>query len=176
MKVADYTPARHKVLSDLFPGERLVIPAGDLRSDQTTPITLPRPFGVRPPHGPWRRRRARRRARAQSRRRWSRGHTVLPPARPAPHKFYADARHGEFWVGARLSAEEMQTATGLKIAHIDGMKDAISKDLGEVQISVIPQSDAAVESMVAELRQQNGLTEGAAQADARLARPPPKCA
>ena len=31
MKVADYTPARHKMLSDLFPGERLVIPAGDLK-------------------------------------------------------------------------------------------------------------------------------------------------
>ena len=171
MKVADYTPARHKELSELFPGERLVIPAGDLKvrsndtdyrfrahsafshltglggEDEPGAVLVLNPVDD--------------------------GHEATlyfhPRAPRSSEEFYADSRHGEFWVGARLSAEEMEKATGIKVAHIDGMKDAISKDLGEVQIRVMPQSDAAVEAMVAELRQQNGLTEGAAQADARMA-------
>ncbi|MDP9805779.1 Xaa-Pro aminopeptidase [Trueperella bonasi] len=171
MEVADYTPARHETLSKLFPGERLIIPAGDLKvrsndtdyrfrahsafshlsglggEDEPGAVLVFNPVDE--------------------------GHEVTlyfhPRAPRSSEEFYADSRHGEFWVGARLSAEEMETATGIKVAHIDEMKDAISKDLGEVQIRVMPQSDQAVEALVAELREQSGLTEGAAQADARLA-------
>lgn len=171
MEVADYTPSRHKRLSELFPGERLVFPAGDLKvrsNDTDYRFRAHSAFShltglggedepgavlvLNPVEG---------------------GHeTVLyfhPRAPRSSEEFYADSRHGEFWVGPRLSAQEMSTATGLKVAHIDEMKDAISKDLGAVQIRVVPQSDPAVEALVAELRQQNGLTEGAEQADARLA-------
>ncbi|QOR45010.1 aminopeptidase P family protein [Trueperella pecoris] len=171
MVVADYTPARHKILSELFPGERLVFPAGDLtvRSNDTdyrfrahsafAHLTglggEDEPGAVlvlNPVEG---------------------GHEAVlyfhPRASRSSEEFYADSRHGEFWVGARLSAQEMETATGLKVAHIGEMKDALAKDLGSVHIRVIPQSDANVEALVAELRQQNGLTEGAAEADARLA-------
>ncbi|WP_461024941.1 aminopeptidase P family protein [Trueperella pyogenes] len=171
MEVADYTPARHKRLSALFPGERLVFPAGDLqvRSNDTdyrfrahsafAHLTglggEDEPGAVLVLHPT------------------EEGHEAVlyfhPRASRSSEEFYADSRHGEFWVGARLSAQEMATATGLKVAHIDDMLDAISKDLGTVQIRVIPESDAAVEAMVAQLRQQNGLTEGAAEADARLA-------
>ncbi len=171
MEVADYTPARHKRLSSLFPGERLVFPAGDLqvRSNDTdyrfrahsafAHLTglggEDEPGAVLVLHPT------------------EEGHEAVlyfhPRASRSSEEFYADSRHGEFWVGARLSAQEMATATGLKVAHIDDMLDAISKDLGTVQIRVIPESDAAVEAMVAQLRQQNGLTEGAAEADARLA-------
>ena len=171
MEVADYTPSRHKRLSELFPGERLVFPAGDLKvrsNDTDYRFRAHSAFShltglggedepgavlvLNPVEG---------------------GHEAVlyfhPRAPRSSEEFYADSRHGEFWVGPRLSAQEMSTATGLKVAHIDEMKDAISKDLGAVQIRVVPQSDPAVEALVAELRQQNGLTEGAEQADARLA-------
>lgn len=171
MEAADYTPARRDTLSKLFPGERLVIPAGNLkvRSNDTdyrfrahsafshlTGLGAEEEPGavlVLDPHDG--------------------GHTATlyfhPRAPRSSEEFYADSRHGEFWVGARLSAEEMSRAAGVDVAHIDTMKDALAKDLGQVQIRVIPHSDAAVETTVAELREQNGLTEGAAQADARLA-------
>ena len=171
MEVADYTPSRHKRLSELFPGERLVFPAGDLKvrsNDTDYRFRAHSAFShltglggedepgavlvLNPVEG---------------------GHEAVlyfhPRAPRSSEEFYADSRHGEFWVGPRLSAQEMSTATGLKVAHIDEMKDAISKDLGAVQIRVVPQSDPAVEALVAELRQQNELTEGAEQADARLA-------
>lgn len=92
-----------------------------------------------------------------------------PRASRSSEEFYADSRHGEFWVGARLSAPEMSTLTGLNVAHIDTLRDALAKDLGEIQIRVIPQSDAAIESLVEELRQENGLTSSASELNAQLA-------
>lgn len=176
---ADYTQARRVALGAQFRGERLVIPAGDLqvRSNDTdyrfrahsafahltglggedepgavlvlNPITQTDDDESAATHEA----------------------TLYfhPRASRSSEEFYADSRHGEFWVGARLSAEEMSTLTGIKVAHIDTMKDALAKDLGAIQIRVVPQSDAAIETLVDELRSQAGLTESAAEMNVELA-------
>ncbi|MDO5025992.1 MAG: aminopeptidase P family protein [Trueperella sp.] len=170
---ADYTPARREALAQLFPGERLVLPAGDLKvrsndtdyrfrahsafshmtglggEDEPGAVLVLNPTAA--------------------------GHEATlyfhPRASRSAEEFYADPRHGEFWVGARLSAEEMHTLTGIKVAHIDTMKDALAKDLGadQVRIRVMPQADESVSALVAELRASAGLSEDAEQADIELA-------
>ncbi|MFP7696570.1 aminopeptidase P family protein [Trueperella sp. LYQ143] len=172
MAVADYTPARRAKLSACFPGERLVLPAGDLQvrsndcdyrfrahsafshmtglggEDEPGAVLVLNPIDD------------------------SHHEATLyfhPRASRSSEEFYADSRHGEFWVGARLSAEEMERATGIKVAHIEELPDALAKDLGAINIRVMPQSDARIEALVAQLRSQNELTEGASQADALLA-------
>ncbi|WP_407640823.1 aminopeptidase P family protein [Arcanobacterium ihumii] len=182
LEVADFTPARRAALGRMFPGERLVFPAGDLkvRSNDTdyrfrahsafahltglggedepgavlvlNPIDDPSDLS----HD------------AES----ATHEATLyfhPRASRSSEEFYADSRHGEFWVGARLSAEEMNTLTGINVKHSDSLRDDLAKDLGSVQIRVIPQADAAIEELVKELRQQNGITENALHADFALA-------
>lgn len=175
---ADYTPARRRKLGRQFVGERLVIPAGDLKvrsndtdyrfrahssfahltglggEDEPGAVLVLEPIAD---------------ATAADDADTHEATLYFHPRAPrSSEEFYADARHGEFWVGARLSAEEMATVTGLKVAHIDTMKDALAKDLGQVQIRVIPGSDAEVEALVAELRSQVGLESGE-QANLELA-------
>ncbi|MCI5826348.1 MAG: aminopeptidase P family protein [Arcanobacterium sp.] len=102
-----------------------------------------------------------------------------PRASRSSEEFYADPKHGEFWVGARPSAADMQIATGIRVKHIDSLRDDLAKDLGSgagsVQLRVIAQSDTSVDSLVEQLRSENGLAataaarQAAAQADAQLA-------
>ncbi|MCK6210030.1 aminopeptidase P family protein [Georgenia sp. EYE_87] len=94
-----------------------------------------------------------------------------PRAGRDTEEFYADSRYGELWVGVRPSLEEISAQTGLRAEHIDTLGDALAKDVGagQVQVRVVPQSDAAVEGRVATVREQSGLTQGAAEADAALA-------
>ncbi|QJC22173.1 aminopeptidase P family protein [Arcanobacterium buesumense] len=176
--VADYLPARHLKLGSQFIGERLVFPAGDLqvRSNDTdyrfrahsafahltglggedepgaVLVLEPRNTENRTPDAT---------------------HDAVlyfhPRSSRSSEEFYADSRHGEFWVGARLSAEEMATLTGLKIAHIDSLRDNLAKDLGEVNIRVIPDADAQVTELVQQLRIENGLESDAQEMNAKLA-------
>ncbi|USR78967.1 aminopeptidase P family protein [Arcanobacterium pinnipediorum] len=175
---ADYLPERHVKLGSQFRGERLVFPAGDLQvrsndsdyrfrahsafahltglggEDEPGAVLVLHPL-------------------PQAEITETATHEAVlyfhPRASRSSEEFYADSRHGEFWVGARLSAPEMSTLTGLNVAHIDTLRDALAKDLGEIQIRVIPQSDAAIESLVEELRQENGLTSSASELNAQLA-------
>ncbi|MDD7464777.1 MAG: aminopeptidase P family protein [Actinomycetaceae bacterium] len=208
MEVADFTALRRAKLGERFVGERIVIPAGDLQArsndtdyrfrahsafsyftglgaehepgavlvlhpildaaDHTAAAGEPaathgdscaRCDAVTPTH-----------------------EAILyfhPRASRSSEEFYADPRHGEFWVGARPSAEDMSTSTGIRVKHIDSLRDDLAKDLGtgagSVQLRVIPQSDTATEALVAELRSQNGLAPHESsgttyeQADAELA-------
>ncbi|MBE6483844.1 MAG: aminopeptidase P family protein [Actinomycetaceae bacterium] len=171
--VADVTPARREKLSDRFPGERLVIPAGtyhvrnndnvyrfrahsafahltglggELEPDAVL-VLNPTPAG----------------------------HEATlyfhPRASRSSEEFYANARYGEFWVGARPSLADMESLTGLHCDSIDNLPDALAKDLGpgQVGLRVIPQSDAAIEAQVAELREKAGIAHASSQADAELA-------
>lgn len=175
---ADYTPARRNKLGKQFIGERLVIPAGDLKvrsNDTDYRFRAHSSFAhltglggedepgavlvLEPIDG----------AHESSDETHEATLYFHPRAPRSSEEFYADARHGEFWVGARLCAEEMATATGIKVAHIDTMKDALSKDLGQIQIRVVAGSDATVEALVEELRAEVGLTESAEEANAELA-------
>ncbi|MDO5671623.1 MAG: aminopeptidase P family protein [Actinomycetaceae bacterium] len=75
-------------------------------------------------------------------------------------EFYADSRYGELWVGARPSLEEMEALTGIRCAHIDTLPDALAKDLGTVQIRVLRDADVAITALVETARQQAGLPYG----------------
>ncbi|MDR6938652.1 aminopeptidase P family protein [Arcanobacterium hippocoleae] len=179
-EVADFLPARHAKLGRQFIGERLVFPAGDLqvRSNDTdyrfrahsafahlsglgqedepgsVLVLDPIPNTDGSNDAPT--------------------HTATlyfhPRASRTSEEFWANSRHGEFWVGARLSAAEMSTLTGLKVAHIDGLRDALAKDLGarQTQLRTIANVDPKIDALVTEIRSQNGILEGAAEADFQL--------
>ncbi|MGV9195707.1 aminopeptidase P family protein [Arcanobacterium canis] len=170
MDVADFTPARRRALGAQFIGERLVIPAGDYKvrnndcdyrfrahsafshltglggEDEPGAVLVLNPLPD---------------AHAGDEETHEATLFFHFRASRSSEEFYADSRHGEFWVGPRLSAEEMSNLTGLTVDHSDNLRDALSKDLGTVQIRVMPQSDPAIESMVSELREQASLSSGA---------------
>ena len=161
--VADYAAERRAKISKAFPGERLVLPAGPLKvrsndcdyrfrahsafahlsglggekEPDTVLVLEPNEDGT---------------------------HTPLlffkPRASRSSKEFYADARYGEFWVGARPSLEELSAQTGLETRHIDTLRDVLAKDAGTVQLRIVRGVDGHVEAMVNEVRTQAGLPAG----------------
>ena len=128
--VAPYTTARRKKLSESFPGKRLVIPAGTFktRSNDTdyrfrphtafawlTGISgsdaVPDSVLVLEPSGS--------------------GHDSLlfihpRSTRENSEEFYRNARHGEFWVGRRMTLEETEFAYDIKVRHINSLDDFLA--------------------------------------------------
>ncbi|QCX74691.1 Xaa-Pro aminopeptidase 1 [Streptomyces sp. YIM 121038] len=124
LTAADVTPGRRARLAARFPGERLVIPAGELRVRSNdcdhrfrphsayawlTGLTGEEQAGhvlVLEPDGPHR-------------------HEAVLYVRPrsprADGGFYRDRRYGEFWVGRRPDLEEAERMTGIRCAHLDGL-------------------------------------------------------
>ncbi|MEU8518715.1 aminopeptidase P family protein [Streptomyces sp. NBC_01216] len=123
---AALTPARRARLSDRFPGERLIVAAGELRvrsndcdhrfrphsayvwltgltgEDQAGHVLVLEPDGTR-------------------------GHEAVLYVRPRSprdggergEEFYRDRRYGEFWVGRRPDLAEAERLTGIRCAHLD---------------------------------------------------------
>lgn len=118
------TPARRARLSALFPGERLLIPAGQLKVRSNDCDHRFRPHSayawltgltgedqpghalVLEPSGPH-------------------GHEAVLYLRPRSPRdgdeFYRDRRYGEFWVGRRPDLAETERLTGIRCAHLDGL-------------------------------------------------------
>ena len=169
---AQYTGARRAALSERLPGVRLVIPAGSLKTRSNDTDYRFRPHsafahltGLGTDHEPdavlvlhpvedgagdgd------------------SHHHAVLYVRPLAPRdneEFYADARYGEFWVGARPSLADIEALTGIEARHIDELGDALAKDVGDggVHLLVVTGADDAVESLVEELRLEAGEDEDA---------------
>ncbi|MFI5761351.1 aminopeptidase P family protein [Streptomyces sp. NPDC051563] len=120
------TPARRARLSARFPGERLIIPAGELKvrshdcdyrfrphsayawltgltgEDQVGHVLVLEPAG---PHG----------------------HEAVLYLRPRSprtggnEEFYRDRRYGEFWVGRRPDLAEAERLSGIRCAHLDAL-------------------------------------------------------
>lgn len=171
MEVADYTPARHAAFSDAFASERLVFPAGDLvvrtndtdhrfRANSTFAYLTglggedePGAVVVLHPNDD--------------------GHEAVlyfhPRTSRSSEEFFADARHGEFWVGARASLEEMETLTGMTVKHIDDLRDDLSANLESTTIRLLAGVDPTIDAMVSDLRTEAGQADGAQDADDRLA-------
>ena len=163
---APWTAERRRRLSELFPGERLVIPAGPLvrRSNDTDYRFRPHsafahltglgtdqePDAVLVLHpledG---------------------GHEAVLYFRPLAgrdtEEFFADSRYGEFWVGARPSLDDLAVLTGIATAPLDELAKALQ---GDAPVRVVPEADDAVTALVAEARA--GLDQ-ADDDDARLA-------
>lgn len=158
--VAAYTRARRSAVSAVFPTDLLVIPAGPLkvRSNDTDYRFRPHsafahltglgtdqePDAVlvlHPVHTPA--------AGADA-------HEAVLYVRPLAardtEEFYADARYGEFWVGARPSLDDVTTLTGIRAAHIDELPGALAGDLGGGTLRVVPGADEHVSALVESLR------------------------
>lgn len=169
---APWTAARRERLSHLFPGERLVIPAGPLktRSNDTDYRFRPHsafahltglgtdqePDAVLVLHPV------------------DDGHEAVLYFRPLAgrdtEEFFADARYGEFWVGARPSLDDLAALTGISTAALEELADALAKDTGEggVRVRVVPGADPAVAALVDTVRTDLG-DEERETADAELA-------
>src|SRR5690625_4801963 len=166
---ADFTPARREAVSAAFPGERLIIPAGGLkvRSNDTDYRFRPHsafahltglgtdeePDAVLVLH-------------PQD----DGGHEAVLYFRPLAgrdtEEFYADARYGEFWVGARPTLEELETRTGLRCAHIDQLDDAIAKDTPQTQLRIVREHDEELATVVDSLRGEEAIAEDDALTEA----------
>ena len=145
---ARVTPSRRARLSARFPGERLVIPAGELqvRSNDCD-------YRFRP-HSAYA---------------WLTGLTgedqaghvlVLEPSGPGSHEavlhvrprsprddseeFYRDRRYGEFWVGRRPDLGEAERMTGIRCEHLDAY--------GKLPPGRDPSRDRELASALSELR------------------------
>lgn len=174
--VADLTAARRSALSGRFPGRRLVVPAGTfaVRSNDTD-------FRFRP-HAAF--------AHLTGLGTEQEPDAVLvlhpvddgtgddgsahravlymnPLAGRDTPEFFSDTRYGEFWVGARPTLDEIATVTGVPTAHVEDLRDALAKDVGDggVQLLVVAGVDAAVDALVAQLRDE----QESGEADAHLA-------
>ncbi|MFD6444551.1 aminopeptidase P family protein [Promicromonospora sp. NPDC060204] len=167
---APFTVARRSALSERLPGARLVIPAGSLkpRSNDTDYRFRPHsafahltglgtdrePDAVLVLHP----------VEEGTGDSGSNHHAVLYVRPLAPRdneEFYADARYGEFWVGARPSLADIEALTGIEARHIDELGDALGKDVGDggVRLLVVTGADEAIEALVEELRLEAGETE-----------------
>lgn len=171
--VAPFAAARRDRISGLFPGERLVLPAGPLktRSNDTDYRFRPHsafahltglgtdqePDAVLVLHPV------------------DDGHEAVLYFRPLAgrdtEEFFADARYGEFWVGARPTLDDLAALTGIRTAALEGLADALAKDTGEggVRVRVVPGADDAVTALVDAVREATTTAEERTTADDELA-------
>jgi len=176
-----FTAERRARLSARFPGARLVVPAGPLRTRSNDTDYRFRPHSafahltglgtdqepdavlvLHPVHDgegdpgadgtP------------------SNHHAVLYVRPLAPRdneEFFADSRYGEFWVGARPSLDDVSTLTGIEARHIDELRDALAKDVGAdgVRVLVVTGSDEALETLIEAIRAEAGVTAEAGDSE-----------
>ena len=192
-EAAPWAAARREALGSLFPGERLVLPAGTLKVRNNDCDYRFRPHSsfahlagtgtdfepdavlvLEPLTAPGRETVTK--AAAAQAPDTPTHEAVLyfrPRASRSSQEFYGDPRYGELWVGVRPSLEEVESATGMRCVHIDSLPDALAKDAGPgaVQLRVVAEAEEAVTALVTTIRQQVGLETGqaATEVDAGLA-------
>jgi Xaa-Pro aminopeptidase len=149
--VASFAGARRKKLSETFPNKRLIVPAGTfkVRSNDSDyrfrPHTayswlsgvngtdaVPDSVLILEPSGS--------------------GHESLlfihpRSVRENSDEFYRNVRHGEFWVGRRMTLEETEFAYEISVRHIDTLDDFLSS---EKETLVIRGEDSYIDSRVKE--------------------------
>lgn len=181
-EAAPFAAARREALSDSFPGERLVVPAGGLkvRSNDTDYVFRPHSaFAHLTGLGSDREPDAVLVLEPQA----EGGHEAVLYFRPlAPRdseEFFADSRTGEFWVGARPTLEDLQAELGCRTERLDQLPDALAKDAGVVEIRVVRDADSQVAAQVDAVRETildsadqsaEEVRAAQAEADAQLAR------
>ena len=148
--VAPYTTARRKKLSESFPGKRLVIPAGTFKVRSNDSDYRFRPHSafawltgingtdavhesvlVLEPKGS--------------------GHESLlfihpRSVRENSDEFYRNPKHGEFWIGRRMTLEETEFAYEIKVKHIDDLEDFLSHKIDSL---LVREQDSQVDELVA---------------------------
>lgn len=142
-EVAAFAARRRRAISDRFPGERLVIPAGPpkVRSNDTDYRFRPHSAfahltGLGTDHEPD----AVLVLEPVEERAGDDGghHTATLYFRPLAgrdsEQFYANAHTGEFWVGPRPTLAELKARLGLATAHLDELEVALTKGVGAREI------------------------------------------
>lgn len=164
------TAARRHRVAKLFPGERIVIPAGGLkvRSNDTdfryrpnsafahltglgtdrepdaVLVLEPTDDGVAP--------------------------TLFfsPRAARTDEEFYASSRYGEMWVGKRDSLDEMGALSQLPCAPISMLGEALGKNADSTRIRVLRGASAEVTAMIDQIRTGHEIQGDTEAADADL--------
>ncbi|MFT4225281.1 aminopeptidase P family protein [Micropruina sp.] len=165
-----FTAARRAAISALFPGDRLVIPAGELKARSNDTDYRFRPHsafahltGLGTDREP---------GAVLVLEPTDDGHDATlyfkPRAPRTDPEFYADSRYGEMWVGQRESLAEMEAISGLSCAPISQLGDALAKNAGATRVLVVADADAEVTASIGAQRAELG-TEADALADSRLA-------
>ncbi|MGV1007080.1 MAG: aminopeptidase P family protein [Dermatophilaceae bacterium] len=167
--VAEYAAARRAALSADFPGGCLVVPSGGLkvRSNDTDYTFRPHsafahltgfrgdcePDVVLVLH-----------PLADG------GHDAVVYARPPTGRdtdeFFADARHGEFWVRPRPRLEDLEAEFGIEARHVDELPDALAKDAGASVIRVVRDADRDIAALVDRVRAAAGTQQAQASVEA----------
>ncbi|WP_228488873.1 aminopeptidase P family protein [Raineyella fluvialis] len=80
-----------------------------------------------------------------------------PRAPRTDEEFYASSRYGEMWVGQRESLDEMAALTGLACAPIEQLPAALAKNADSTRIRIVREADAEVTAQVDALREQHGV-------------------
>ncbi len=166
-KVADLAAQRRTALSQAFPGQRLILPAGSakVRSNDTDYLFRPHSaFAYYTGLGADREPEA---VLVLEPREHSHEAVLYlrPQAGPDSDEFFASARYGQFWIGPRPSLEDLQAELGLLTGPLDHFHDSLA-GAGEpgANTAIIREADP---QLTAELDGMRG-TE-ALQADAALA-------
>ncbi len=164
-----FAGVRRDAIGAQFPGDRLVIPAGELkvRSNDTdyryrphsafahlTGLGTDREPGAVLVLEPT-----------------DDGHDATlyfkPRAPRTDPEFYSDARYGEMWVGQRESLAEMEALTGLACAPISQLPDALAKNAGATRVLIVADADAELTAALQAQRTTVGA-EADAASDQRL--------
>lgn len=145
-----FTKIRREKLSKQYPGSRLIFPSGSLKirsNDSDYPFRahsayswftgivasdcVPDSLFVMEPNGA--------------------GHDALlfiHPRSPRNNdEFYKNARHGEFWIGRRMTLEETETKYGLKVRQIESIEEFLANKKDTL---VIRGEDKNIDGLVVE--------------------------
>ncbi len=158
---AEYAAARRALVSAAFPKQRLIVPAGGLKVRSNDCDYVFRPHSAfahltglgadREPDA------------VLVLEPTDDGHEAILYFRPLGERdsddFFADARYGEFWVGARPSLADIELELGLTARHIDEFEGAAAKDAGEVTVRLVRDADRDLTRTLDSARVENGAAE-----------------
>lgn len=146
LPAADAAVARRDRVSAMFPGQRLVVPAGGLKIRSNDTDYRFRPHSAfahltglgtdREPDA------------VLVLEPTDDGHDAalyLKPRAPRDSsEFYADARYGEMWVGRRPSLEEMAALCGIRCVPVAELDEHLAKNAADTLIRVLRDADPAL--------------------------------
>lgn len=89
---------------------------------------------------------------------------VAPRADNSTEDYYRDPHYGEYWVGPRAGLRELERMTGIETHDISQLPDSLGKDVGTesgaVRLRVIREADPSVTSLVEGIRSSHGFDGG----------------